>query len=157
MSGSAPSEKIVLLVKAPKVVSNSVSKFESLFGDLHKFFEDQQGLSTIEKTISLEVELKENYFHYRLILSPKIAQVVKSLIYSQFQEVEIIDQDSAEMTEGRRIVAEFTLKRSNLFPLKTDFSSEDDPYITISAVLSKFEHFNEGAILQLLIIPGSES
>ncbi|MEK7517668.1 MAG: type IV secretion system DNA-binding domain-containing protein [Patescibacteria group bacterium] len=150
-------KKIAFLVKAPRVVNESIVKFESFFFDLHKFLRDRRDLDSYEKTISFELVLRENYFHYRVILSPKISQVVQSLIYTQFQEVEIIEEESLEEVGGKSAIVEFQLKRSNLFPLRTDFSYEEDPYLTMSAILSKLEHFNEGIILQLIIAPGGES
>jgi len=144
--------KVILVIKTPKIVSNSLSKFEALFSDLHRILKDQKNLNPLEKTIALEIVLKENYFHYRIIVSPKISEVIKSLIFSQFPDAEIEEDVQREDIGGKMYeIAEFLLKRSNLFPLRTEFAINDDPYLVISAILSKLEHFNEGIVMQLTL------
>lgn len=149
--------KITLHIKSPKVVENSFEKFSAFFLDLHKFVKDRKELSKAEKTISFELILKENYFHYRIVLVSELVPVVKSLFYSQFSEAEITEIELEKLEHVNMVGTEYALKNSNFFPLKTGFTSEEDPYLNLSAVLSKLEHFNEGVILQLTLIPGKES
>jgi len=149
--------KTALLIKAPRVVDDSFEKFTSFFSDLHKFVKDQKGLSKAEKTVSLEISLKENYLHYYIILNTTLAPIVKSLLFSQFPETEILERSDIDIDKNiNTVYAEYRLRRSNYFPLKNTFTPEDDPYLTLSAVLSKLEHFNEGVILQLVVTPGKK-
>ncbi len=148
--------KKVLLVKVPKLIDNSVSKFTAFFDDLHKFIKSQSQLTDEEKTVGLELLFKENYFHYRIIASVKIVSVISSLIYSKFSDAEIIEENGI-VKFPKTLIADFSLKRSNFFPIKTAFTPNNDPYITLSAILSKLEHFSEGIILQLVITPRSET
>lgn len=149
-------EKKTLLIKVPKSIENSSEKFISFFDDLHKFIKSQSQLSTSEKVISCEVLFQENYFHYRLIVSRSIISVISSLLYSKFKDVEIIEEEQKDNYRQVKI-AEFKLLRSNFFPLQTIFSNIKDPYIIMSAILSKLEHFSEGLVLQIVITPYSET
>lgn len=145
--------KSTLLIKAPKSISGSLDKFASFFEDLHKFVKDRKDLTTDEKTISFEVLLQENYFHYQIVVSPKILSIVKSILYSRFKDIEITEESIKLPEKVNFMTTEFKLKRHNLFPLKTNFSQNEDPYVVLSAILSKLNHFTEGIILQLIVYP----
>ncbi len=152
-------KKTALMVKVPKEVENSYEKFTSFFNDLHKFIKDRKELSHSQKTISIELVLRENYLHYFIILEPILAHVVKSLLFTRFPDTEIMDLAPPELpkTNTARRYKEYKLKHSNYLPLRMGFTYQNDPYLTLSAVLSKLEHFNEGIIIQILISPGDES
>ncbi|OGH19764.1 MAG: hypothetical protein A3D74_02380 [Candidatus Levybacteria bacterium RIFCSPHIGHO2_02_FULL_37_13] len=150
-------EKTVLIIKTPKAVENSFEKFKAFFTDLHKFVKDKRELNKIEKTVSFELILKENYLHYRIVLNTALVPIVKSLFYAQFPETEVIETEMEDVRSGNSVYLEYGLKRSNYFPLKTGFSEEADPYLMLAAVSSKLEHFNEGVVLQLVLLPFSES
>lgn len=149
-------KKTVLLIKTPKVVENSFEKFTAFFIDLHKFVKDKRELSKAEKTVSFELILKENYLHYRIILHSALVPIVKSLFYAQFPQTEILETEMEDVKSQNVIYSEYVLKRSNYFPLKSEFSEEGDPYLMFAAVSSKLEHFNEGVVLQLVLLPFSE-
>src|SRR5581483_2497405 len=149
--------KIALLIKTPKTVLDSHSKFTAFFEDLHKFFEDEKKLKAEDKIISLELILKENYFHYRIVLSPQIASVVKALLFSYFQEAEIIEAAIEDPIDPQKTVAsELKLKYSNYFPILTHFNPESDPYIVLSAILSKLNRFHDQLMIQIVISPNPD-
>ncbi len=152
-----PGEKnIVLLIKAPKVIQNSQENFAAFFQDFHKFVQ-AQATGENEQVVSFEVVLKEQYFHYRIVAPSALLSVIESLLYTRFKDIEIVTtQDDGYPEATASSVVEYRLKRSNFFPLKTNFSPSDDPYLVFAALVSKLEHFNEGAVLQLVLRPTSE-
>lgn len=152
----ADPEKTVLIIKTPKAVENSFEKFTSFFIDLHKFVKDKRELSRAEKTVSFELILKENYLHYRIVLHPVLVPIVKSLFYAQFPLTEVLETEMEDVKSENSVYLEYGLKRSNYFPIKTGFSEEADPYLMLAAVSSKLEHFSEGVVLQLVLLPFSE-
>ncbi len=149
--------KTALIIKTPKLVQDSHGKFIAFFEDLHKFFEDEKKLKAEDKVISLELILKENYFHYRIILSPHISSVVKALLFSYFQETEILETGVEDLIDPAHTVAsEFSLKYSNYFPILTGFDEANDPYILLSAILSKLNRFHDQLMLQIVISPNPD-
>ncbi len=137
-----------LLIKSPKLIDESLEKFHSFFKDLHKF---------AKEVISFELILQKNYFFYQIVAPPSILPLIKSLVYTDFKDAEIIEKTTIEPFHTKhQIIAEFGLKRYNLFPIKTKFTSRNDPYLSLSAILSKLDHFKEGAVLQLVLYPVSD-
>lgn len=150
--------KTALLIKVPKVTEDSLSSFQSFFNDLYKFVESRKDLGAREQTIAFELVLKEGYFFYRIIISKKLVETIKSLLYAKFKDIEVIENQPVENLINKKInIYEFGLKRSNFFPLKTQFTAKDSPYVTLSAILSKLDHFSEGIIIQLIIKPTSDT
>ena len=137
------SQKKVLHTKIPHQITDAQEKFEALFQDVHKFIDGKAGLRKEDKTISWEILLKENYLHYHIVSSDPVIPVLKSLLFGTFKEIEITEGPlDRQINFQKALLTEFKLNRSNFFPIKTRFSGGNDPVVTISAVLSKFEHFN---------------
>ena len=149
--------KQTLHIKVPQTVSNSMASFVAFFSDLHKLIKDKKDLTDAEKVISFEIYLKEGYFDYRIILSKNLSPILIPLIYTKFHDAEI-KQNAVDSTFGKtQIINEFGLKRSKFFPLKTEISPDNDPYVLMAAILSNLDHFKEGIILQITLRPFSES
>ncbi len=156
---NANQKKTVILLKLPKSVEDTFENFTSFFSELHKFLRFNKNLSSSQKIISLELVLKENYFHYYIISDPILAQVVKNLFFTRFPEAEVLELPHPESApkDVKTLYKEYTLKHSNYLPIRTGFTSDNDPYLALSAVLAKLEHFNEGIVIQIVLLPGKES
>lgn len=148
---------LAVSIKAPRQTHNSLSLFSSFFTDFHKLLSSKD-LSPAEKIASFEIHLQENLFRYVVVLSKKVVSTLESLLYTKFphSEVEIKPVSELNPTSFEPKIVDFKLKNSVYFPLKTTFSETDDPYLILSALLSKLDHFQEQAIIQLVISPASE-
>ena len=150
--------KTIILLQTPRALEGGYGKFEAFFTDLHKLLKGKTDVGLVEKMVSCELVFSEGYLRYRLVLSSQLAPFVKALLHTHFSGIEVTDEPFNDQTEpAHSSICQFILKRSNYFPLKTSFDSNTDPYLNFAAVLSKLEHFHETVVLQVLLIPKTES
>jgi len=153
-------EKRVLILKAPRTVSDSIAKFSTFFNDLHKILSSRSNLSPSEKKVSLKVILKENYVEYQISISDTSISFVESLLKTNFPGIDIQSKKRFETKSDKKIHKVFhsyKLKRSNYLPLKTKFSEGNDPYYVISSILPELSSSGESLSLEISINPSSET
>lgn len=147
-------KEVTIIARAPKAFEDSLRRFEAFFSDVYKFIRDLKHIPPSAKAISCEVALKEGYLNFQFTVSSIIKDTFKSFVYSHFPTVELNEIDSKiDISNKKFQVAEFFLKRSNFYPLKTTFSVQDDPYIALSAIIQKLNRSSDGIILQLILTP----
>ena len=79
------------------------------------------------------------------------------MLYTKFPNIQIEQEETKKDIQDKSHIFSYQLEKSVHFPLKIVFDELNDPYMVLSALLSKLEHFNEKVQLQLIITPSSES
>jgi len=111
-----------------------------------------------EGSISFEIELVENYFLYRIIASDSVTPIIAPLLYVHFKDAEITQKPFTLTSRPEQMeILEYTLSRSNYFPLKSEFTAQNDPYLGLATVLSKMNHFDDTITIQLVLRPTGET
>ncbi len=157
------SEQTILHIIVPKDNEKKELSAEQMFASLHNILKPQSQLTgegSLQDHISFEIAAEKNLINFYVWLPVQLKDYVQSQIYAQYPTVQIqeMDQDYAksELEEREGFVAEITLTKDEIFPIRTFPTFEVDPLAGITTALSTLED-NEEIWLQILIRPIDDS
>ncbi|MBW6440932.1 type IV secretion system DNA-binding domain-containing protein [Patescibacteria group bacterium] len=140
-------ENISLMEQLYSGVSNIREDFfkRMIYGPFYLSFE-----------IATPISSKEIFFY--VSVPKKFQSIVEKQIHGFYSDAEIkqIDDYNIFVPNGESAASYITLKRDEIFPIKTYRNLETDPLSSITNALSKIP-LHEGAAIQMIIKPSSSS
>lgn len=163
---------IVLRVSVPKKIEEqaqnkgekdkeNISVMEQLFASLSNIREEMlkkivYGPFYLSFEIATPIDSNEIFFY--VSVPKKFQSIIEKQIHSFYSDAEIIKIEDYNIfvPKGESAASYMTLKRNNIFPVKTYQRLEADPLSNITNAFSKIP-IGEGAALQLVIKPSDNS
>jgi len=163
---------IVLRVSVPKKMEEqaqnkgekdkeNISVMEQLFASLSNIREEMlkkivYGPFYLSFEIATPIDSNEIFFY--VSVPKKFQSIIEKQIHSFYSDAEIIKIEDYNIfvPKGESAASYMTLKRNNIFPVKTYQHLEADPLSNITNAFSKIP-IGEGAALQLVIKPSDNS
>lgn len=153
-------EHVLLMIEVPRNNEKKELSAEQMFASLHGILRSRDELrreGMLQEHLSFEIVSASEHIRFFVYVPKHLRDFVEGQIYAQYPNVEIrlaedytadIDLDEVHFTG-----TELTLKKPEVFPIKTFQSFEVDPLAGITSVLSKLEGEGEQVWIQILARP----
>jgi len=146
-------EYTVLRIDVPRLNDKSPLNAEQMFASIHGIYSES---AKFQNHVSFEIVAKDKYIQFYTYLPVHLKDFVEGQIYAQYPNVEIHEVDdyasNIDVFSTNFAVAELSLNKPDVYPIKQFTDFEVDPISGITSVMTKLNQ-GEEVWFQMVISP----